>query len=79
MSSHYGRNVPCPCGSGKKYKRCCLAVGEPREIPPAHIGLAQERLDAAVALDFGAHRSSGATQGTLYYVTFDLSAFEPDT
>lgn len=23
-----GRNVPCPCGSGKKYKRCCLASGE---------------------------------------------------
>jgi tetratricopeptide (TPR) repeat protein len=21
-----GRNDPCPCGSGKKYKRCCLAV-----------------------------------------------------
>ncbi len=20
-----GRNVPCPCGSGKKYKHCCLA------------------------------------------------------
>jgi len=20
-----GRNVPCPCGSGKKYKRCCGA------------------------------------------------------
>ena len=19
-----GRNEPCPCGSGKKYKRCCL-------------------------------------------------------
>lgn len=19
------RNAPCPCGSGKKYKRCCLA------------------------------------------------------
>ena len=18
-----GRNVPCPCGSGRKYKRCC--------------------------------------------------------
>ncbi|HWW64228.1 MAG TPA: SEC-C metal-binding domain-containing protein, partial [Sphingomonadaceae bacterium] len=18
-----GRNQPCPCGSGKKYKRCC--------------------------------------------------------
>jgi uncharacterized protein YecA (UPF0149 family) len=20
-----GRNEPCPCGSGKKYKRCCGA------------------------------------------------------
>ena len=20
-----GRNAPCPCGSGKKYKRCCLS------------------------------------------------------
>jgi tetratricopeptide (TPR) repeat protein len=23
-----GRNEPCPCGSGKKYKRCCLAKHE---------------------------------------------------
>ncbi|TVP74809.1 MAG: hypothetical protein EA352_09945 [Gemmatimonadales bacterium] len=22
-----GRNDPCPCGSGKKYKKCCGAVG----------------------------------------------------
>ncbi len=21
-----GRNAPCPCGSGKKYKKCCLAA-----------------------------------------------------
>jgi len=21
----FGRNSPCPCGSGKKYKKCCLA------------------------------------------------------
>jgi hypothetical protein len=21
-----GRNEPCPCGSGKKYKRCCQAL-----------------------------------------------------
>lgn len=20
-----GRNDPCPCGSGKKYKKCCMA------------------------------------------------------
>jgi uncharacterized protein YecA (UPF0149 family) len=31
-----GRNDPCPCGSGKKFKKCCLAssldgalVGDP--------------------------------------------------
>jgi hypothetical protein len=25
VSAKIGRNDPCPCGSGKKYKRCCLA------------------------------------------------------
>jgi len=24
MSKKVGRNDPCPCGSGKKYKRCCM-------------------------------------------------------
>lgn len=24
-SPKVGRNDPCPCGSGKKYKHCCLA------------------------------------------------------
>ncbi|KJR96647.1 MAG: hypothetical protein VR65_27445 [Desulfobulbaceae bacterium BRH_c16a] len=24
-STNVGRNDPCPCGSGKKYKKCCLA------------------------------------------------------
>jgi hypothetical protein len=23
MTKKIGRNEPCPCGSGKKYKRCC--------------------------------------------------------
>jgi len=23
-TARVGRNEPCPCGSGKKYKRCCL-------------------------------------------------------
>lgn len=26
---HVGRNDPCPCGSGKKAKKCCLASGDP--------------------------------------------------
>ena len=24
--SKVGRNQPCPCGSGKKYKHCCGAL-----------------------------------------------------
>lgn len=24
-SAKVGRNDPCPCGSGRKYKRCCSA------------------------------------------------------
>jgi hypothetical protein len=29
-----GRNESCPCGSGKKYKRCCLAAQAPSSGPP---------------------------------------------
>jgi uncharacterized protein len=28
MSSKVGRNDPCPCGSGKKFKKCCGAPSE---------------------------------------------------
>jgi hypothetical protein len=36
-----GRNTLCPCGSGLKYKKCCLqaseeAVAEPRTPRPCH-------------------------------------------
>jgi hypothetical protein len=34
-----GRNDPCPCGSGNKYKKCCLAKDE---------ATGRERLAAAV-------------------------------
>jgi hypothetical protein len=27
-----GRNDPCPCGSGRKYKRCCLNKGNGRGV-----------------------------------------------
>jgi tetratricopeptide (TPR) repeat protein len=35
--SQIGRNEPCPCGSGRKYKRCCL---------PTHQAAAAERAAA---------------------------------
>ena len=30
-----GRNDPCPCGSGKKYKHCCLEKDRTAELAPA--------------------------------------------
>jgi uncharacterized protein len=30
-----GRNDPCPCGSGKKYKKCCLGENSPAILLPA--------------------------------------------
>ena len=34
-----GRNEPCPCGSGKKYKKCCLKSG------PDPINYTKQKLD----------------------------------
>jgi tetratricopeptide (TPR) repeat protein len=31
MATKTGRNDPCPCGSGKKYKQCCLRKEEEAE------------------------------------------------
>lgn len=40
MSKKVGRNDPCPCGSGKKYKHCCMRNDEfssrNNVVPPAH-------------------------------------------
>jgi hypothetical protein len=29
MSKEVGRNEPCPCGSGRKYKKCCMSKKRP--------------------------------------------------
>jgi len=42
-SSVIGRNDPCPCGSGKKYKKCCLEADASAEA-----GKASQRTRAAV-------------------------------
>ncbi|MGO8896757.1 MAG: SEC-C metal-binding domain-containing protein [Isosphaeraceae bacterium] len=32
-----GRNDPCPCGSGKKYKKCCLAKDQEASLRPTAV------------------------------------------
>lgn len=36
--THPGRNDLCPCGSGKKYKRCCGSEGSQQREKPAAVG-----------------------------------------
>jgi tetratricopeptide (TPR) repeat protein len=47
-----GRNDPCPCGSGKKYKKCCLPTHEADERQRAAEQQAERDQRAA------AHRAS---------------------
>ena len=32
MSEEVNRNALCPCGSGKKYKNCCMAKHTPKPV-----------------------------------------------
>ena len=44
------RNDPCPCGSGKKYKKCCLA--KEKESPLKRISAKVIRDQAAIGQQF---------------------------
>ncbi|WP_283139814.1 SEC-C metal-binding domain-containing protein [Rhizohabitans arisaemae] len=75
-----GRNQPCPCGSGQKYKKCCLSPREralPRRAPLLHALLVayasrptrRERLGALIELAGGGTASA----------CVDLALFEAGT
>lgn len=38
-----GRNAPCPCGSGKKYKKCCLGAPSRPDVSNRIIRLMREQ------------------------------------
>lgn len=66
-----GRNDPCPCGSGRKYKRCCFAADRERGAAGAGAGAPGERAavherDEALVLDllqYGARRFGPEVRG----------------
>ncbi len=78
-----GRNEPCPCGSGKKYKRCCAdkdaeadAATDPAErlrsvaaqLAPAHV--AKLRAPELLKLDLAALRPDALAEAYLRLVDF---------
>ncbi len=48
-----GRNEPCPCGSGKKYKKCCLPRHEEarKNVPAHYLQQMEERSRASETLE----------------------------
>jgi len=44
MGVNPGRNAPCPCGSGKKYKKCCGKL----ESDPLTLSLQQKANTASL-------------------------------
>lgn len=40
MSVTPGRNEPCPCGSGNKYKKCCLEKDDAARVAAANTAAA---------------------------------------
>jgi predicted O-linked N-acetylglucosamine transferase (SPINDLY family) len=61
-----GRNDDCPCGSGKKYKKCCLGKTEPA-APAAPIQDAQTALNEAVQAALQHHQAGRFQQAAEIY------------
>jgi Tfp pilus assembly protein PilF len=75
MISKIGRNDPCPCGSGKKYKQCCAQTGvAPNLATPAGFN-AQHALQTAMAQ----HQAGNLAQAeTLYKQVLQTAPNQPD-
>lgn len=54
MEEKIGRNDPCPCGSGKKFKNCCINKPRSKPLPFKAKLLSQPRQDVdLMARTFG--------------------------
>lgn len=72
MTKKAGRNDPCPCGSGKKHKQCCLLQAE--EPKKLYTSDGKRKFKARVLESGGAMLSStGSTieQGALRFLQAD--------
>src|SRR5437016_7324140 len=68
-----GRNDPCPCGSGKKYKKC---HGKPSMTPPPSALLDDALADMQEELLAMEEQSFGAIGADLPQLLSDLQPFD---
>lgn len=75
-----GRNRPCPCGSGKKYKNCCLQNAEALGLLNFKYDKYLEVRNRACGKVFGIgieHLGIGDSDPTFYLLDFLLSPVDP--
>ena len=77
MIEKVGRNDPCPCGSGKKYKNCCLQKEQQKKSP-----LGGRKFTAKVLSSGGINKASqqeipqqGQTKPPIDYTTLMERSF----
>jgi hypothetical protein len=73
-----GRNQPCPCGSGRKYKMCCLGnavhpIAERAELLYALLASYAERAAGSETLSRLVHRADGNQHAALLCVDLMLT------
>ncbi|WP_420421164.1 SEC-C metal-binding domain-containing protein [Simkania sp.] len=61
--SKVGRNDPCPCGSGKKYKKCCEQKSAVQRrsftnLTPQNVKTGMEKISGMVSKKLGGHTIS---------------------
>jgi protein O-GlcNAc transferase len=70
------RNDPCACGSGKKYKRCCLANAELPSVPTAPAGIS---MHDAIEEAMSHHRAGRLMQAEdIYKQVLQIKPDHPD-
>ena len=65
-----GRNQPCPCGSGRKYKHCCLTaaqMGQPAASPESRMKTSLMAAIETIQADAAALRSAFRELGVFLF------------
>jgi hypothetical protein len=78
-ASHSGRNSPCPCGSGRKFKACCLrdalpALSARAQLLYALLGTYAERAPGLEVITPLVERTGNAEQCAMFLL--DLALFQ---
>ncbi len=73
-SAKIGRNEPCPCNSGKKYKKCCGAVDEKQAAAP---GSGPAKKSNVIHVDFRRHGKKTTTPAPVYQLKVALRGAKP--